>query len=229
MTVASAPEIATLLLVEDHPVNRRILADLLERDGHTVTVASNAAEALAALDHAPVDAVLTDLHLPDWDGCALARAIRARPAHADLPVFAVTANASEEAAEQARDAGMDGILAKPPDLGRFYAVLAEALAGRIDPEEKGRPAHGAPARTPPDTQSPGTVTAEEVAAAREGLASALAEGDPAAVANAAHRLAGVAAFAEHPQLAAHARAIEDAAADGDLAGARRQFEAIPRL
>ena len=178
----------------------------------------HAEEALAALDRETVDAVLTDLHLPDQDGYALARAIRARPADADLPVLAVTANASPEAVEQARAAGMDGLLAKPPDLPRFYATLADALAGRAGPLVS-QP----PGRAP---GPPATVSVERMADARVWLEDVLAAGELAAVAKAAHRLAGVAAFAACPEVAAQARNIENAALDGDLARARSQFEAL---
>lgn len=220
-----------LLLVEDHPVNRRLLADLLERDGHIVTVTAHAEEALAALDQGPVDAVLTDLHLPDRDGCALARAIHARPTEADLPVIAVTANASADALERVRSAGLDGLLTKPPDLQRLYTILSDALAGRAQTSANGAsvPAPPAPDRPAVSPRSePAGVPTEAVADARDGLASALAAGDTAAVAKAAHRLAGVAAFAGCSQVAEHACRIEDVAAEGDLAAAYARFQALPR-
>ncbi len=223
-------EALNFLLVEDHPANRRILASLLERDGHSVTAVADAEAALAALDEGPVDAVLTDLQLPEQDGYALARAIRARPADADLPVFALTAHAYGGVSDQVRAAGMDGLLPKPPDLQRFYEAIADAMTSRACgmARESGDGAARV-ARCAGDVRldGPSAITRADVAEAHEQLRQALEADDRTAAAKAAHRLAGVAAFAGLPQIAECARHIEDAACGGDLAAARKGFESMP--
>ena len=141
-----------VLVVDDNPVNRRVQTLLLASWGHeAVAVASGTAAlgALAAPGGAPGwDLVLMDCQMPELDGYATTRHIRALagPA-ADLPVVGLTADDRPEARAQAQAAGMDGFLVKP--------LRAEALARalqRLGPVAADRPAGGrstAPAGPPP--------------------------------------------------------------------------------
>jgi len=106
-----------LLLAEDNAVNQKLGVRLLEKLGHTVTVAGNGKEALETLMlHAgEIDAVLMDVQMPEMNGFEATAAIRAwdlaRGTH--TPIIAMTANAMKGDAQLCLDAGMDGYVSKP--------------------------------------------------------------------------------------------------------------------
>jgi len=103
-----------VLVAEDHPVNRKFLALLLERMGLQPTFAENGLQALDLAARHDFDWVLMDIHMPEMDGLACARAIRQLPgARGRVPIIAVTADVMNEAGEQALAAGMDAFLSKP--------------------------------------------------------------------------------------------------------------------
>jgi CheY-like chemotaxis protein len=103
-----------VLVAEDHPVNRQFLALLLERMGLQPTFAENGLQALDLAARHDFDWVLMDIHMPEMDGLACARAIRQLPgARGRVPIIAVTADVMNEAGEQALAAGMDAFLSKP--------------------------------------------------------------------------------------------------------------------
>ena len=103
-----------VLLVEDNPVNQMIGAKMLSRLGCAVTVANHGQEALEKLQTATVDLVLMDCQMPELDGYAATRAIRARGGEfARLPIVALTASAMEDERQRCLDAGMDDFLSKP--------------------------------------------------------------------------------------------------------------------
>jgi len=117
----------TVLLAEDNEINALLARRLLEKLGHRpVWVQDGRAAVAAALDlTAPVDLVLMDMQMPELDGLAATRAIRAAEGHErHLPIIALTANAFVEDREAALAAGMDGFVTKP--LNREH--LAEAIA-----------------------------------------------------------------------------------------------------
>ena len=129
----------TLLLADDTDLNRRVETALLERAGHEVLEAANGEEAVAIAAAARPDAVLMDLHMPDMDGVEAARRIRAFPdrARAGVPILALSADIMPEEQARCREAGMDGFVAKPLQLGELQAALAQALAarpGEADPQ-----------------------------------------------------------------------------------------------
>ena len=119
-----------LLLAEDHAVNPRLAVSLLEKRGHFVTVASNGREALVALDTQRFDAVLMDVQMPELDGFAATRAIRAREraSGGHVPIIAMTAHALKGDRERCVAAGMDGYVAKPLDPAELLRVLELVVA-----------------------------------------------------------------------------------------------------
>jgi PAS domain S-box-containing protein len=120
-----------VLVAEDYPINQKLIALLLNAMGHRCVIASNGAEALAALDQSRFDVVLMDMQMPVMDGPTAARAIRARSdVAAQVTIVALTANADEENAELCRAAGMDEVLTKPIDTQKLAAVLAGARVAR---------------------------------------------------------------------------------------------------
>jgi CheY-like chemotaxis protein len=116
----------TALVVEDNDVNRMIAREVLQSLGMRVHEASNGLEALDALDARKFDIVLMDCFMPVLDGYATTREIRRREAERltdRMPIIAVTANAFDEDAEQARVAGMDAHLAKPYTRAQLRELL----------------------------------------------------------------------------------------------------------
>jgi CheY-like chemotaxis protein len=106
-----------ILLTEDNLVNQRLAARLLEKQGHTVWVASNGREALDVLDRERFDVALLDVQMPEVDGFEATAQIRAREqtAGGHLPIVAMTAHAMSGDRERCLAAGMDGYLPKPID------------------------------------------------------------------------------------------------------------------
>lgn len=116
-----APAPRAVLIVDDNELNRLLGQKLLERDGHSVEVASDGREALAAIARRSPDVVLMDLEMPGLDGLETTRELRRRGSA--VPVIALTANAIQGDRERCLAAGMDGYLPKPLDLAALRAVF----------------------------------------------------------------------------------------------------------
>jgi PAS domain S-box-containing protein len=114
-----------ILLAEDSPVNQRLAVRLLEREGHTVTVANNGLEAVNALDNDNFDVVLMDMQMPVMDGFEATAAIRQREKTSDkrTRIIALTAHAVKGYREQCLSAGMDGYITKPIRPEELYRSL----------------------------------------------------------------------------------------------------------
>lgn len=122
-----------ILVVDDQPLNRTIARALLEDMGLQVTEADHGQHALDLLRSGPMpDAVLMDVNMPGVDGIEATRRLRALPGEAGrLPVLALTANDSAAVQAAAREAGMQGVLAKPIDAVALQAALSAAFEGRL--------------------------------------------------------------------------------------------------
>jgi signal transduction histidine kinase/CheY-like chemotaxis protein len=115
-----------VLLVEDNLVNQRVAQAMLERLGVAVALASNGIEAVAAAGREPFDLIFMDCQMPEMDGIAATRAIRAAETSGSrIPIVALTANAMDGEREVCIRAGMDDYLSKP--IRR--EALAEKLSG----------------------------------------------------------------------------------------------------
>ena len=122
----------TVLLAEDHPVNRAVAIGMLRRLGVAWQVAEDGAAAVEMVRLHDFDAVLMDCQMPVMDGYAATRAIRALPdgagGRARVPIVALTANATPEDMARCRESGMDGFIGKPFTLATLAAALAPWLA-----------------------------------------------------------------------------------------------------
>ena len=117
-----------LLVVDDEADVRSVLESLLGAEGARVVGAASAEEAMERLRFQRMDAVLSDIGMPDTDGYALARRIRAlrereSATQPSVPLIAFTAFSREEDARRALDNGFDAHVAKPADLERLITVL----------------------------------------------------------------------------------------------------------
>jgi len=103
----------TVLLVEDEEPLRRVLRDLLEREGFTVVEAADGVQALDEVDRSAPDVLVLDLNLPRLDGYGVLSHLRARPSTAKLPVIVLTAKGDEDNEVRVFETGANDFLTKP--------------------------------------------------------------------------------------------------------------------
>ncbi len=118
-----------ILLAEDSLVNQKLAVGLLSRQGHSVIVANDGQEAVAALAANEVDLVLMDVQMPGMDGFEATAAIRAREKRTGkhVPILAMTAHAMKGDRERCLEAGMDDYIAKPIFANQLFAKMRELL------------------------------------------------------------------------------------------------------
>jgi type II secretory ATPase GspE/PulE/Tfp pilus assembly ATPase PilB-like protein/ActR/RegA family two-component response regulator len=117
------PTVKRVLLVEDEEPLRRVMKDLLEREGFVVHEAGDGVIALDEVDRLAPDLVVLDLNLPRLDGYGVLSHLRARPATQKLPVIVLTAKGDEESEVRVFEYGASDYLTKP--------FRARALSARI--------------------------------------------------------------------------------------------------
>jgi CheY-like chemotaxis protein len=118
----------TILVIDDHPVNLRLAAQVLQSGGHTVIRAEDAEQALGLLQERLPDLVLTDIGLPGMDGLELTRRLKADPRYRHLPVVALTASAMKGDERRVLEAGCDAYIAKPLDTRTLAAQISRIFA-----------------------------------------------------------------------------------------------------
>jgi two-component system sensor histidine kinase/response regulator len=128
-----------ILLAEDNPVNQRVAVRLLQKHGHSLTVANHGGHAIAAMEAERFDLVLMDMQMPEVDGFEATRLIRKKEASLGLhtPIIAMTAHAMKGDRERCLAAGLDEYLSKPvqkDDLLRIISWVADALGDEIPPD-----------------------------------------------------------------------------------------------
>lgn len=121
---------ADVLVAEDNATNRLLVERILGSFGCSVTLVTNGLEAIDAVTERrkPYDLALMDIQMPQLDGLAATRRIRAfeaaHPERSRLPIIALTANSFADEISACRDAGMDDHLLKPVDVARLYELIA---------------------------------------------------------------------------------------------------------
>ena len=117
-----------ILVVEDHPLNRRLVRDILEFHGHEVVEAHDVSQARARLNEHRVALVLLDIQIPGGGGEVVLRTIRSDPTISKLPVIAVTAAAMSGDRARLLAAGFDGYISKPIETKTFASVVDGFIA-----------------------------------------------------------------------------------------------------
>ncbi|MEY4417134.1 MAG: hypothetical protein RIQ53_4427 [Pseudomonadota bacterium] len=122
-----------VLVADDNPINREVLAALLGAAGLQAVVVDDGLQALVACGQGE-RLILMDMEMPGLDGVAAAAAVRARDGLIQVPIVAMTAHAAAAERERCRAAGMDDFLVKPVHPAHLYATLRRWLtAGRPRP------------------------------------------------------------------------------------------------
>ena len=123
---------ARVLIVEDNPLNLKLVRDVLLNAGFGVIEARTGEEGVARAQDSQPDVILMDLQLPGINGTQALRLIRNNPRGADVPVVALTAFAMAEDRDRALLDGFDGYLSKPISVRDLPRQVASFLHGRRD-------------------------------------------------------------------------------------------------
>jgi type II secretory ATPase GspE/PulE/Tfp pilus assembly ATPase PilB-like protein len=118
-----------VLLVDDEDSLRKVMRDLLERDGYDVAEARDGVQALDQIDRVGPDIIVLDLNLPGLDGYGVLSHLRSRPATASIPVIVLTAKGDEDNEVRVFELGADDFLTKP-FRARALSARLEAVLGR---------------------------------------------------------------------------------------------------
>jgi len=125
-----------ILVAEDNPTNQKVICKILERAGHTVRLAANGEEALDILEQNQFDLVIVDMHMPIMGGVEVAKFYRFIDRKLPrMPFVVLTANATAEAMDECKQAGIDAFLSKPVETRELLATIAR-LTGLEKPEQE---------------------------------------------------------------------------------------------
>ncbi|MCP4139963.1 MAG: response regulator [Chloroflexi bacterium] len=114
----------TILLVEDNPVNQKVVLALLQKAGHSVDTANNGKEALEMLENKKYGLILMDIQMPVMGGFEAMHQIRAKEAgKSHIPIIALTAHAMKSDRERCIKEGMDDYISKPIDKRSLFTTV----------------------------------------------------------------------------------------------------------
>lgn len=118
---------AKILVVDDNVTNLRMMSYTLQKKGHTIITALHGKKALERLAETPVELVITDLMMPEMDGLALLKQMRADEHYRHLPVIMLTASGQDEDRYVARAEGADEFLTKPTSSRELVETVSRLL------------------------------------------------------------------------------------------------------
>ncbi len=121
---------ATVLLVEDSPINQQVAIEHLHQAGLEVKLAENGQEAVAMTEQEHFDAILMDIQMPVMDGFDATQIIRILPGGDDLPIIAMTADGMQADREKCLAAGMNDHIVKSIDPSLLYQALVKWIKPR---------------------------------------------------------------------------------------------------
>ena len=117
-----------ILFVEDDPMNRRVVKDMLQIVGADMVEAEDAEAGLAAIDADSFAVILMDLRMPGMDGMTAINHIRARTdAKAQLPIIVVTADTAIDLRESCMSGGADDVILKPVAMKQLFSVMGRLM------------------------------------------------------------------------------------------------------
>jgi PAS domain S-box-containing protein len=232
-----------ILLAEDNLINQRLAVALLRKGGHTVVMAANGKQALAALEREAFDLMFMDIQMPEMGGLEAAAHIRAHEQQTGkhLPIIAMTAYAMKGDRDRCLAAGMDGYVSKP--------ITAQALVREMD-EILGLPSQGLAAVLDADPNLPtnavldiaaclertggnkqllgemAALFAGECPRRMEQMRHAIAQEDAAGLEQAAHEMLGSVSTFCAPAATAAARELESMGREGALKHAHAAYKAL---
>ena len=123
-----------ILIVEDQPLNRKLVRDVLQAKGYRTIEAETGEEGVrAAQDQLPA-LILMDIQLPGINGIEALQQIRENPAMRSIPVIAVTASAMQQNQREILAAGFDGYLPKPININDFLEAVRSKIDARVRDE-----------------------------------------------------------------------------------------------
>ncbi len=238
-----------ILAVDDHPINRDLLARQIRLLGLRAETAEHGQDALIKWKTGRFDMVITDCHMPEMDGYSFAQAVRnieKEQRQQPTPIVAWTANARTEEEQFCKDAGMDDLLVKPCDLLHIKKILVKWLSLSEADENESRNAASARElisqhKDPIDytelskviTDSTEQVTVlldfqQHIRADRAHLIALLEQGD-SDVQHTAHRMKGSCQMVGATEMAKACATIEQAVKNGDFELARSEMKALGKI
>ena len=130
-----------VLVAEDHRVNQILAVRLLEKRGHTVAVATNGKEAVAAVEGERFDLILMDVQMPEMDGLDATAAIRRQEQETTthVPIIGLTAHAMRGDREKYLAAGMDDYVSKPLSAEKLFEAIDRVTSRTVDRAEEDDP------------------------------------------------------------------------------------------
>lgn len=117
-----------VMVIEDHPADRKLVRVVLQTSGHVVHERTRAEGAVASLLKVDPDVLLLDLHLPGMDGLGLVRKLRSSEGTRHVPIVVMTAYPEAYPRHTMLAAGCDAYIAKPIDTRKLPAQIAEVVA-----------------------------------------------------------------------------------------------------
>jgi CheY-like chemotaxis protein len=112
-----------ILFVDDDPITLKMLCKLAEMEGHETMTADSGTTALSTAAEMAPDLIIMDMMMPDMDGIAVIREMRAKPVTAPIPIVILSAGFELDAPEQVTAAGAQGYLSKPINVQELQDVI----------------------------------------------------------------------------------------------------------
>jgi CheY-like chemotaxis protein len=237
-TVAARRRGLRILVAEDNRINQRLAVGILEKYGHTIELASNGKEALAAFERSPFDLILMDVQMPDLNGFEATRAIRAKDRinGKHTPIIAATAYALEGDRERCLAAGMDAYISKPIKPDELFRAIDDVITSGPNTKQ----IQGDATTESPELASLMDFTAgdreltqklieiflEDCPPLLGAICKAVESHDAAALGRAAHTMKGALGYFGASSASAAALRLQEMGANNDFAAAPQTLAAL---